>query len=83
MRRRQLAAVALFAAGLPAAAGAQADFQRESGPTRAAQDALEGKPAPALQVSQWAGATGLAARGAPTLAALKGKVVLLKFWGVW
>jgi thiol-disulfide isomerase/thioredoxin len=36
-----------------------------------------GKPAPALQVAEWV-------KGEPaTLASLKGKVVLLDFWGLW
>jgi thiol-disulfide isomerase/thioredoxin len=38
---------------------------------------LEGKPAPALDTSEWLGAP------APTLADLKGKVVILFFWAHW
>lgn len=38
---------------------------------------VSGKPAPELQVAEWV-------RGKPvTLAELKGKVVLLDFWGLW
>lgn len=62
---------------------AQEGFRREGGSTRAQKDALEGKTAPALKVSGWVHHDSLIAKGAPTLAALKGKVVLLKFWGVW
>ena len=67
---------------LPAQSAAQDDFQRE-GRNRQAKDALEGKRPPALQVSNWLHADALPSKGKATLAALKGKVVLLKFWGVW
>ncbi|MCA8971497.1 MAG: hypothetical protein KDC95_17020 [Planctomycetes bacterium] len=59
----------------------QDDFQREK--RTDAKAALEGKPAPALSVTGWANTSTLTADGIPTLAALRGKVVLLKFWGVW
>ncbi|HYO07694.1 MAG TPA: TlpA disulfide reductase family protein [Tepidisphaeraceae bacterium] len=38
---------------------------------------LEGKPAPPLQVDQWTNGDAV------TLEALRGKVVLLDFWGTW
>jgi len=40
-------------------------------------DPMQGKPAPPLQVSGWVNSDGV------TLDSLKGKVVLLDFWGVW
>lgn len=56
------------------------DFPREGSPAqRAKKDPLEGKAPPALQVDGW-----LNSGGKPLeLAALRGKVVLLDFWGVW
>ena len=59
---------------------AQDDFKREGNPDqRAKKDPLENKPPPALQVEGWmnAGEEGL------DLSALRGKVVLLDFWGTW
>ena len=38
---------------------------------------LEGKPAPALQVTNWANSATI------SLADLKGKIVVLDFWGTW
>ncbi|MFN3728847.1 MAG: TlpA family protein disulfide reductase [Fimbriimonadaceae bacterium] len=52
-------------------------FQRES--PRQAKDPLEGKPAPALQVQNWVGANA----DAMTWDKLRGKVVVLDFWGTW
>jgi thiol-disulfide isomerase/thioredoxin len=46
---------------------------------RAEKDALEGHAPPALSVEGWVNTDGKALR----LAALRGKVVLLDFWGVW
>ena len=45
------------------------------------KDALEGKAPPALQVAQWKN-TGKKNK-ALKLSELKGKVVVLDFWGVW
>jgi thiol-disulfide isomerase/thioredoxin len=44
-----------------------------------AKDVLENKTAPALAVSNWQNTDGKEL----TLAGLKGKVVVLDFWGVW
>ena len=44
-----------------------------------AVDALEGKPAPPLQVEGWLNTGGKAL----DLKSLRGKVILLDFWGVW
>ena len=56
------------------------DFQREgSGENRAAKDALEGKAPPALAVTGWMNTGGESL----DLASLKGKVVVLDFWGTW
>jgi hypothetical protein len=44
---------------------------------RAAIQELAGKPAPALQVSNWMNTEPL------DLADLQGKVVMLDFWGTW
>ena len=52
-------------------------YSREGdGERRKALDAMEGKKAPSWQVEQWV-------QGKTTLKELKGKVVLLDFWGVW
>jgi len=57
------------------------DFKREGkAESRVKKDALEGKLAPKLQVSEWLNTKdGKALK----LADLKGKVVLLDYWGVW
>lgn len=72
-----------FAAGLLAAAAlatAQEPFPREGTPEqRAKKDPLEGKAPPALVVKDW-----LNTDGKPLdLASLRGKVVVLDFWGTW
>jgi len=54
------------------------DFRRE-GKNRPAKDALEGKAPPALEVDGWINAPG----GELTLESLRGKVVVLDFWGTW
>ena len=69
------------AALLTAAPAIAQDFQREgNGERRAALDAMEGKAPPALTVTQWMNASQ---KGGLSLAGLKGKVVLLDFWGTW
>jgi len=55
------------------------DFKRERKEGDTSKDALEGKAPPALQVENW-----LNTDGKPLdLAKLKGKVVVLDFWGTW
>lgn len=67
-----------------AVAGAD-EFQRERREGEAykerneAKDALEGKESPALAVSNWLNTDGKELK----LAELKGRVVVLDFWGVW
>lgn len=59
---------------------AQDDFRRERGRDNdAAKNALEGKIPPALQVSGWMNTDGTALR----LSDLRGKVVIIDFWGTW
>ncbi|HJT32049.1 MAG TPA: TlpA disulfide reductase family protein, partial [Pirellulales bacterium] len=41
-------------------------------------NALEGKPAPALAVTEWVNTDGAA-----TLDSFRGKVILVDFWGTW
>jgi hypothetical protein len=55
------------------------DFKRERKPGDTRKDALEGKVAPAISVDSWmnAGEKPL------DLRALRGKVVVLDFWGTW
>ncbi|MEE8467050.1 MAG: hypothetical protein V3T22_01260 [Planctomycetota bacterium] len=54
------------------------DFAREPN-NREAKDLLEGRTPPALQVSDWMNTGGEAL----TLESLRGKVVVLDFWGTW
>lgn len=50
------------------------------GAKRAAKDALEGKPAPALKVTSWMNTKD----DKPLeLKKLVGKVVIIDFWGTW
>ncbi len=58
---------------------AQDPFPREGNPAqRAKKDPLEGKAPPPLVVGSWRNTDQPLA-----LADLRGKVVLLDFWGVW
>jgi cytochrome oxidase Cu insertion factor (SCO1/SenC/PrrC family) len=68
----------VLAALLLAPLAAQQDgFPREG--KRTNKDPLEGKAPPALSVGEW-----LNTDGKPiTWEALRGKVVLIDFWGVW
>ncbi len=54
-------------------------FKRERKEGDTAKDALEGKAPPELQVEGWLNTEGKEL----DLASLKGKVVVLDFWGVW
>jgi len=52
-------------------------FKREGqGDRRQKLDKLEGQPAPVWEVEKWV-------QGEVSATELKGKVVLLDFWGVW
>jgi thiol-disulfide isomerase/thioredoxin len=62
-----------------AADGRKDDFERERKEGETSKDALEGKPGPTLQVEGWVNTDGKPL----TLSNLKGKVVVLDFWGVW
>ena len=53
------------------------DFARED-KNRDKKDPLEGKAPPALQVTGW-----MNTDGPLDLASLRGKVVVLDFWGTW
>lgn len=72
---RALALAVLFAAP---SLGQADDFARED-KNRDAKDPLEGKAPPALQVSSWMNTDGKPLE----LSALRGKVVVLDFWGTW
>lgn len=80
-KRKALAWWAFALAGLGALAvpaRAQADpFRRET--PREGKDRLEGKIPPALDVVDWRNTEGVGL----TLAELKGKVVVVDFWGTW
>lgn len=57
-------------------------FKRErKGENSAAKDALEGKPAPPLQVDGWMNTDDI--MGDVNLKQFEGKVVVIDFWGVW
>ncbi len=78
--KRMLWIAPLAVAVLGAAVAAQDDFRREGKPERRTLLApLEGDVAPALSVTDWMNTRA----GGLRLAKLRGKVVLLKFWGVW
>lgn len=56
------------------------DFKREGDvDARKRKDPLEGKAPPAMQVAQWLNVEDQAL----TFDELKGKVIAIKFWGVW
>lgn len=71
--------LAAFALAAPVLAQ-ETEFPREGTPEqRVAKDALEGKAPPALHVKDWMNTDGKPL----ALDALRGKVVLLDFWGEW
>ena len=75
------APLVLTALLLVAAVAAGDGFQRErDGKTDARKNALEGRAPPALAVNGWMNTQDGAAL---KLADLKGKVIVLDFWGVW
>jgi len=71
-------ALLLVASLLVFAQARDRNFEREGeGDRRKDLDAMEGKPAPEIEVDRWL-------KGEPaTLKTLRGKVVLLDFWGTW
>ncbi|MDF1838034.1 MAG: hypothetical protein P1V35_09215 [Planctomycetota bacterium] len=70
--------VGLMLALTTSALAAGDDFSREGG-NRQGKDALEGKAPPALEVSDWMNTDGQSMN----LKSLRGKVVVLDFWGTW
>jgi cytochrome c biogenesis protein CcmG/thiol:disulfide interchange protein DsbE len=78
--RPGLVGIVLLAAFGTTLAGARDDFQREGeGDQRALKDELENKAPPALQVKSWLNTDNKDLK----LGDLKGKVVVLDFWGTW
>jgi thiol-disulfide isomerase/thioredoxin len=79
MRRTMIVALVLVCTGAVAADRAD-DYKRErSGKNDTQKDELEGKAPPELQVKDWMNTGGKDLK----LADLRGKVVVLDFWGVW
>jgi thiol-disulfide isomerase/thioredoxin len=70
-----LIAIALLGLAVPLLAAD--DFKREG--AREAKDPLEGKAPPAFYVKEWMNTNGKELRWED----LKGKVVVIDFWGVW
>ena len=78
MKRTLSLLATLLACGVALAQGD--GFQRERNEKTGAQkDALEGKLPPKLVVTNWMNTNGKAL----DLASLRGKVVVLDFWGTW
>ncbi|MFC1595465.1 peroxiredoxin family protein [Gemmatimonadota bacterium] len=80
MKMRRLLMPALLLLMISGPVMAQDDFRRErGGDNDAAKNALEGKTPPALQVGGWMNTDGAVLK----LSDLRGKVVILDFWGTW
>lgn len=75
MTKLWMAAILALLTGL--AGAGQDDFRREG--ERAYKDTLEGKAPPALRVGPWMNASA----DDVSWEALRGKVVLVDFWGTW
>src|SRR5438445_2375247 len=70
----------VVALAVAAGAGGADDFKREGTPAqRVEKDAMEGKAPPALEVKGWLNTGGKPVK----FEELRGKVVVLDFWGVW
>jgi len=81
MRHKLLMAALILVCAWRRTQAADDGFRRERIPARdkASQDALEGKFPPSIQVKEWVNVDG----DSPTLAGLKGKVVVLRIWATW
>jgi thiol-disulfide isomerase/thioredoxin len=82
MRRYFTAVLSVLCAGFVLAAPpgtGTSPFKKEAGPKRPQKDLLENKAPPELQVTGWMNTE----RKDLKLSDLKGKVVVLDFWGVW
>jgi thiol-disulfide isomerase/thioredoxin len=80
MRRTLTVSLALALAGGAALGQKADDFKREGESERRARlDEMEGKAPPELKVQDWLNTGGKELK----LADLRGKVVVMDFWGVW
>ncbi len=80
MKRSLSGLLALFLCVMPSGLAQKDDFRRERNEKTGAQkDALEGKTAPELAVDGWMNTGGKSLN----LKSLRGKVVVLDFWGTW
>jgi hypothetical protein len=76
---KKLLSTLTLALVLAATGAAQTDDFAREGKDRSHKDPLEGKAPPALRVTDWMNTGGEAF----TLESLRGKVVVLDFWGTW
>jgi thiol-disulfide isomerase/thioredoxin len=80
MKRTLTVAIALALMGAAPQDKKADDFKREGdGERRAQLDEMEGKAPPELKVTDWQNTAGKVLR----LRDLRGKVVVIDFWGVW